>query len=273
MNTIGTFNLLGIAAGGVLGTKLLAILWALLILLIGYIAIRIITSITAKALKRTKLDEALHTFILSAVRVLLWIIVIITCLSSLGIPTSTFVAVLGACGAAIALALKDSLSNIAGGILLMANKPFSKGDFVDIHGTTGVVDSIDLMTTTLKTYDNKVICIPNGSITTGVLINYTKEKLRRVDRDYAISYGDDIGKAREVILAVAAANDTIKTEPEPSVKVTAHGDNAVILTCYVWCDTEDYWDVRFFMDENVKIAFDEAGLSIPFPQMDVHIVK
>ncbi len=266
-------SILGISTGGLLWTKLLSLLSALLILLIGYIAIRIVTAVTAKALKKTRLDEALHAFILSGMKVLLWIIVLISCLSYLGIPTSTFVAVLGACGAAIALALKDSLSNIAGGILLMANKPFLKGDFVDIQGTTGVVDNIDLMTTTLKTYDNKVVSIPNANITTGVITNYSKEELRRVDRKYAIGYGDSIEKARDVILAVAEANELIKKEPAPSVNVTEHGDNAIILTSCVWCDSAEYWKVAAFMDENVKLAFDEAGISIPYPQMDVHVSK
>lgn len=252
---------------------LIPLFWAIIILIAGAVVIKIVNKVLNKALAKMGVDEALHTFIKNVVKVIIWIVVIITALGKLGIPTATFVTVIGACGAAIALALKDSLGNIAGGILIFINKPFKKGDYIDLNGVTGNVDKIDLLVTTLKTPDNKVITVPNGNISTGVLINYSREELRRVDCTFGIGYGDSIQKARDVILAVVSSNSLIHIEPAPQVLVVNHGDSSVDLECRVWCDSRDYWDIKFFLEENVKIAFDEAGISIPFPQVDVHVVK
>lgn len=249
------------------------LLWAFVILIVGAAAIGIFMKFARKALKRTSLDEAIHTFILNVIKILLWIIVAVAFLAYLGIQTSTFVTILAAAGAAAALALKDSLGNISGGILLLVNKPFVKDDFVDIGGTTGKVDKIDMLVTTLKTLDNKVISVPNGIITTSVITNYSREETRRVDCVFRIAYASSIGKAKDTILAVTEANPMILQDPEPYIVVSSQDEHAVNVSCYVWCQSADYWSVKYFLEENVKIAFDEANISVPYPQIDVHIVK
>lgn len=243
------------------------------ILVIGWIAVGIILHIEKKALAKSKLDEAMHLFILKGTKAVLWSVLAIAILTKLGVPTTSLVAVLGAGGAAIALALKDSLGNIAGGIIILINKPFCRGDTIDVAGTTGVVDDIDLLTTQLHTFDNKVVTIPNGTITMSVLTNFSREDTRRVDCVFGISYDADIVKAKEILSNVAACNPEILSEPEPLIGVASHGDNAVLLDLKVWCSTESLFDVKYFLEENVKLAFDEAGIGIPYPQMDIHIVK
>ncbi len=244
---------------------------AVLTLILGWIAIRIVLRIEKKALEKSRLDEALHLFIIKGTKVILWIALAIAIAATLGIETTSFIAILGAGGAAIALALKDSLGNIAGGIIILINKPFSRGDTIEVAGTTGMVDSIDLLTTQLHTFDNKVVTIPNGTITMSVLINYSREETRRVDCVFSISYEADILKAKEILLNVISCNPDILAEPAPIVGVASHGDNAVILDLKVWCSTESFFDVKYYLEENVKLAFDEAGIGIPYPQMDIHL--
>lgn len=246
---------------------------AVLTLIVGWVAISILLRIEKKALTKSRLDEALHLFIIKGTKAILWIVLTIAVLSALGIQTTSVIAILGAGGAAIALALKDSLGNIAGGIIILINKPFCRGDTIEVAATTGMVDSIDLLTTQLHTFDNKVVTIPNGIITTSVLINYSQEDMRRVDCVFSISYEADIIKAKEILLNVVSCNPDILAEPEPIAGVASHGDNAVILDLKVWCSTESFVSVKYFLEENVKLAFDEAGIGIPYPQMDIHMVK
>ena len=179
----------------------------------------------------------------------------------------------GAAGAAIALALRDSLANVAGGFMIIITKPFSKDDLIDVGEVSGKVEKIDLFLTTLKTYDNKTITIPNGLINTSILVNHSKESRRRVDCTFSIGYGNDIGKAKEILAAVCDACPDIIKEPAPVIGVANHGDSAVIMDVKAWCETDDYWDVKYFLEENVKIAFDEHDIEIPYPQMDVFIKK
>jgi len=191
----------------------------------------------------------------------------------LEVPTTPLITVLGAGGAAIALALKDSLGNIAGGLLILVNQPFKKGDEIDIAGNYGAVDQIDLFVTTLRTYDNKVITIPNGTINTSVIVNYSRQERRRVDCKFGISYDSDLALAKSVLLQTAQSNPDIFTDPAPFIGVASHGDSAVVLDLKVWCSTDKYYDVKYALTEQVKLAFDEADISIPYPQMDVHVVK
>ncbi len=246
---------------------------AAVVFLAGWLVIRIILRIEKKALEKSQLDEALHLFIIKATKVILWIVLVITVLQKLGISTTSLITVLGAGGAAIALALKDSLGNIAGGLIILVNKPFSRGDTIEVSGTCGIVDSIDLLTTQLHTFDNKVVTIPNGTITTSVLTNYSREDTRRVDCVFSISYSADIEKARALMEAVADSCPHVLAEPAPLIGVASHGEHAVLMDFRVWCATEQYFDVKYYLEENVKLAFDEAGISIPYPQLDVHIVK
>ena len=256
-----------------LGDYLAAGVKVLAVLVVGLILIRIAMTITRHALEKTALDAAVHTFVLSALRILLYIVLVVVLLGVLDVPTTPLVTVLGAGGAAIALALKDSLGNIAGGLLILVNQPFKKGDEIDIGGTYGEVDKIDLFVTTLRTYDNKEITIPNGKINTSVIVNYSRRDRRRVDCKFGISYDADIALAKSVLLRVAQSNPSIYTDPAPFVGVSSHGDSAVVLDLKVWVDTDQYYSVKYYLNEQVKLAFDEADISIPYPQMDVHVVK
>lgn len=249
------------------------VVMALLIVIIGAIIVKIAMKVLKKALEKTRLDGALHTFVGNVVKVVLWLMIIVTALGKLGIPTSTFVTVIGACGAAIALALKDSLSNVAGGILILINKPFGKGDFIEVAGVSGSVDKIDLLTTMLRTVDNKVVTIPNGSVSTSVLTNYSREELRRVDCSFGIGYECDIDKAKSVLKQVVDSCEQVLKDPAAVIVVTSQGESAVILETRIWVKNADYWTVKFYMEENVKKAFDAAGINIPYPQVDVHMIE
>lgn len=241
------------------------------IIVLALVASKIIIKLTDKALKSSSADPILYTFIRNVLKVVIIIIAVTMCLGVLGIQLHTIVAVVGAAGAAIALALKDSLANIAGGVMIIITKPFSKDDFIDIGDVSGKVDHIDLFLTTLKTFDNKTITIPNGIVNTSVLVNHSGEDDRRVDCTFSIGYGDDIKEAKEIMRKVCDENPMIFNEPEPVMGVANHGDSAVELDLKVWCRTDDYWDVKYYLEENVKVAFDEAGIEIPYPQMDIHI--
>lgn len=248
-------------------------LGAVIVLAAGLILIRVILRITRRTLEKTTLDAAIHTFVLSAVRIVLYVVLIIALLGVMKVPTTPLITVLGAGGAAIALALKDSLGNIAGGLLLLVNQPFKKGDEIDIAGSYGAVEGIDLFVTTLRTFDNKVITIPNGTINTSVIVNYSRMETRRVDCKFGIAYDSDLTLAKSVLQRVAASNPDIHTEPAPFIGVASHDDSAVVLDLRVWCSTENYYKVKYYLTEQVKLAFDEANISIPYPQMDVHVVK
>ena len=249
------------------------LLMAVVVFAVGMVLIKLALKITEKALEKTKLDKSVHKFVMTATRYTLYIILAVVILTSLKVPTAPLVTVLGACGAAVALALKDSLGNIASGIIILANKPFIRGDVIEVTGITGIVQSIDLLVTTLKTTDNKVITIPNGTITASVLVNYSREEKRRVYLTFTISYDSDIAKAKDVLLAVAESNSDIFADPAPVIGVAEHQDSAILLDLKVWCENSRYYDVRYYLEEQVKLAFDEANITIPYPQMDVRVIK
>lgn len=249
------------------------VLMAAVIMALGILLIKLAVKITGKALAKTRLDKSMHKFIITATKYALYIVLAVVILTSLKIPTAPLVTVLGACGAAVALALKDSLGNIASGIIILANKPFIRGDVIEVTGITGIVQSIDLLVTTLKTYDNKVITIPNGTITAAVLVNYSRENTRRVDLSFTISYDSDIAEAKDVLMAVTVSNPDIFADPAPVVGVAEHQENGILLDLKVWCETSKYYDVRYYLEEQVKISFDKANITIPYPQMDVRVIK
>lgn len=261
---MATLNLapLAIAAGQVLG-----------IFLVGVVAIKLVLHFERKILEKSKLDESVHRFILRGTKFALWTVLIIAILSKLGMETTSLVTVIGAGGAAIALALKDSLGNVAGGIIILINKPFIKGDTIELAGVTGIVDSIDLLTTQLHTFDNKVVTVPNGTITTLIMTNYSREELRRVDCQFSISYDADIATAKELLYNVAICNEKILQDRDIVIGVAEQGDSGILIDLKVWCSTSDYFDVKYYLEENVKIAFDEAGINIPYNTMDIHIIK
>jgi len=244
-------------------------------LIIGIIIIKLILRFERKILEKSTLDESVYLFILRATKIVLWVVLIVAVLPVFGIPATSLITVLGAGGAAIALALKDSLGNVAGGILILINQPFIKGDTIELGGVSGVVDQIDLMSTQLHTFDNKIVTIPNGTITTSVLTNYSREAVRRVDCKFSISYDADIFRAKEILQNVALCNELIISEEERpwTIGVAEQGDSGILLDLKVWCSTENYFDVKYYLEENVKLAFDEAGIDIPYKTMDVHIIK
>ena len=251
------------------------ILIALTILIIGWISINVFIKIfTKKVSKSKKVEPSLESFIISLTSVTLKILLIVTVISMVGVEVTSFIAILGAVGFAVGLALQGSLGNFAGGILILTLKPFKIGDFIETQGHMGVVNSITVFNTILKTVDNKTVIIPNGAVSNGNIVNFTSEKLRRVDFVFGISYKDNIDKARKII------EDLIKKEKriikndkdkKPQIVVSNLGDSSVDITVRVWTKLEDFWDVRFGMLENVKKDFDKKGISIPFPQTDVHV--
>jgi len=217
------------------------------------------------------MDAALVHFVLSLVYWGLLAIVVIAALGQLGIQTASFVAIIGAAGLAIGLALQGSLSNFASGVLLLVFKPFKAGDFVEAAGTAGSIEKIQIFTTELVTPDNKQIIIPNSAITGGTITNYSAKDTRRVDLTIGISYDDDIDKARELIFDEISKDDRILKEPEPVVLVMTLGDSSVNFAVRSWAATSDYWPVYTSLTESIKKRFDKDGISIPFPQTDVHI--
>lgn len=242
------------------------------VIVLGLIIMRIIVVIVRHILKKTNhLDEMLEKFFVNLVRVACVIIIIAICLDWLGVSTGTIVAVLGAAGAAIALALKDSLANVAGGLMIIINQPFKAGDLINVGEYRGRVQSIDLFLTTLRTLNYQVITVPNGLINTSVLVNESREEHRRVDLEFAISYDSDIEKAKEVLKKVCEEGTVILDEPAPNIGVKRHDDSAVVLDLLAWCRTEDFFDAGYYLKEEVKKAFDANGIKIPFPQVDVHV--
>ncbi len=243
---------------------------ALLIFLIGQMVAKIIARILGKVLSHTKLDKILVDFIQSLVNALLLVFVIVAALDQLGVNTNSVIAVLGAAGLAIGLALQGSLQNFAAGFMLLIFRPFKDGDFVEAAGTSGIVEKIGIFSTTLRTGDNKEVIIPNGSIYSSNIINYSKRPTRRIDMIFSIGYHDDIRLARDVIAGIIKTEPRILFEPEPQIVVGELGASSVNFYVRPWVKTDDYWDVRFSLNEKIKLAFDEHGITIPFPQMDVH---
>ncbi|WP_315118939.1 mechanosensitive ion channel domain-containing protein [uncultured Clostridium sp.] len=249
----------------------LKIIELLVVLFIGSWIIRVFLNIIDKALKKSKIDISLHSFIKSIVNISLRIILFLTIASMLGVPITTFLAVLSAAGLAVGLALKDSLTNFAGGILLLIFRPFSVGDYIETQGYSGTVNDIQLLYTYMNTADNKKIIIPNGELANGKIINYSSEEHRRVDLKFGISYHDDILKAKSILKEVINSNPLIFKDPEPFVAVGEYGDRSINLIIKVWCNNSDYWNIYHYLQEEVKLAFDREGITIPFPQMDVHM--
>lgn len=249
------------------------IISALLILIVGLIIMKVILHVARKTLEKSTIDEVLYHFILKIAKIALWVILVLLMMECFGFKASSLLTMLAAAGAAIALALKDSLANVAGGIMILINKPFSQDDYVDINGATGKVKKIDLFVTHLHTYDNKVVTIPNGIVNTSILTNYTQEDKRRVDCKFSVSYDSDIAVVKKILSDIAAANPMILKEPAPVVGVAEHGDSSIIMDLLAWCSTDDYYTVKYYLEEQVKLAFDKEGIEIPYPQMDVRICE
>ncbi len=244
------------------------------IILIGHIIIRYAVRLLGRALGKSRLDESLISFIAKSANLLLHVLVILSALGSIGISTTGIVAAFSAAVVAIGLALKDSLSNVAGGILLLLSPRFATGDFIEAGTDSGTVIAIDLLHTTVRTPDHKQVSIPNGVLINSHITNYSREETRRVDLTFPISYEADAEKAKAVIEKAVAAHPLVLSAPEkPMVRILGYGDSAVNVAIRSWCKTADYWTVYFDLTEGVRAAMEKEGISIPYNQLDVRIVK
>lgn len=256
--------------GSTYGIKLIV---ALVVLIGGIKLIKALTKWLRKSPKMEKVEPSLHSFLISFSKILLYILLIITVAMILGIPATSFITILASCGVAIGLALQGSLSNFAGGIMILLFKPFKVGDFIEANGESGTVEEITVVYTVLLTPDNKRVTIPNGTLTNSVIENYSAEKTRRVDLKFSTAYSADIDTVKSVLTKVAESHPLALKDPAPMVRLSEHSDSALTYTVRVWCKNEDYWDVYFDITEKVKKAFDENGIEIPYPQLDVHMTK
>lgn len=248
------------------------LLSAALIFAAGMLLTKLIIKIMTKALHRSRLDETAYSFLISLVRTLLYIIVIIVSLSKLNVPMTSIIATLSAAGLAIGLALQNSLSNVAGGFIIMFSHPFRVGDFVEINGSTGTVHSISILYTRLLTLDNKAVMIPNGTVAGATIVNYTQEDYRRLDMYFCIDYAEDFHRAEDVIYEVIKNQPLALNVPEPPAVVMAeHAASSIKLLTKIWVKSADYWTLNYAMLADVKDAFDKAGIAIPFDQLDVHV--
>lgn len=249
------------------------ILAAALIFLIGKWISRKLTTLFSTLLEKNNVDITLTRFLESILYYTLIVVVVIAAAGQLGINTTSFITVVGAAGLAIGLALKDSLSNFASGVMLILFRPYRVGDFVNIAGVKGSVQRIDIFNTTLNTPDNQKVIVPNASVTSDVITNVTANDTRRVDLVIGIGYSDDIPKAKEVLKSILRAEDRILEKPAFNVAVSELADSSVNFVVRPWVKTDDYWDVYFDLTEKIKLTFDREGISIPFPQRDVHLFK
>lgn len=249
------------------------IILAVVVLILGMIICKLVLKVLGKGLDRTKLDLTVNNFVKQCCKIVLYVLLLTIVLSVLGIPATSIVTVIGTAGVAIGLALQSSLSNVAGGIMLLINKPFKIGDYILVSGVSGVVKQITILYTRLDSDSNQAIFIPNGQVSGAVVTNNNTNGTRRVDMKFSISYSDDYQKAREVILQVLSRNDKILTDPAPTVRMLEHAASSVNIVVRPWCKAADYWEVFFSVTEEVRAAFIESGISIPFDQLDVHVVK
>lgn len=249
------------------------IVFAIATLIIGMMVARFIAGTLHKVLTKRKLDNTIIDFVSHMVRYVIIAFVIIAALGRIGVETTSFVAIIGAAGLAVGLALQGSLSNFASGVLIIALRPFKAGEYIEAAGTAGTVESVQIFSTTLTTPDNKFVVVPNSAILGGNIVNYSRKPTRRIDLIVGVSYNADLAKTKAVLEAVLKANDGILKSPEPLVAVAELADSSVNLVVRPWVNGPDYWRVRFELMEAIKNNLDEAGIEIPFPQMDIHMNK
>lgn len=254
-------------------SKAPVILAAVAIIVIGFVISNFIGKLVVKGLRAKGVDASIHSFIRTVVTLVLKFVFILSALSTLNIDVNSFITALGAAGVTAGIGLQSSISQLASGVQILVNHPFKAGDYVDLGSVCGTVQEIKMMYTVFVTIDNKRVIVPNSTITTSNIINYNAENRRRIDLSFAVSYDTDINKAREAILDVVKSNNLIYTEPAPVVAVKEHGASAIVFACLIWCSTNDYWNVFYYMQEGVKLSFDKNGIEIPFNQLDVHVVK
>ncbi|MDP1520141.1 mechanosensitive ion channel family protein [Porticoccus litoralis] len=249
------------------------VLMAIVILVVGKYVAKWLSKTVETMMRKKEVDVAIQHFVSALVYYALLVFVVIAALGQVGIQTASFIAVIGAAGLAVGLALQGSLANFAAGVLILMFKPFRVGDFVEVAGVAGAVSKILVFTTELNTGDNKRVIIPNGQVMGGTITNFSANDTRRVDLIMGISYGDDIDKAKAVLQEVVSADERVLQDPAPTIAVVELADSSVNFVVRPWVNKADYWGVYFGLTEAVKKRFDQEGISIPFPQTDVHLHK
>ena len=244
----------------------------LVLLLVGCLVImRILLSLARRAVERTNLDKSAHRFLLSGLKVILWLITVCILLGYLGVPISSLVAVLGVVGLALSLAIQGVLSNLAGGIMLLVSKPFSAGDYVEASGVSGTVTEVGMVYTKFSTVDNKVIAIPNGQLAGEKIINYTAAEKRQLELKFNLSYEADPDTVKACIARVVGVQAMALFSPEPLIRVNDYKESAVEYILRVWCATDDYWPLRYDLLEQIKVEFDKAGVEMTYNHLNVHL--
>lgn len=249
------------------------LLMAIVALVIGFWLVNMFRKGVAIYFERKDFDISLERFLLSCISIPLKIMVIISVAGMVGFEVTSFIAVLGAATLAIGMALSGTLSNFAGGVMLLLLRPFKVGDVIEAQGYTGKVEEVQIFATVLKTPDNKTIIIPNSPLSSGNIVNYSTEPTRRVDMVFGVGYEDDLKLAQQTIEAVIAKSDKVLQDPKPFVAISELADSSVNFTVRLWAKSEDYWDLYFYMQSGVKQAFDDRNISIPYPQQELHIVN
>lgn len=244
-----------------------------ILIAICVVMMKIVLTLLDRLIVRFKVEPSLHTFVRSGARFLLWFITIIIVADSQGLPITSLMGMLGIVGLALSLALQGILSNLAGGIMILFSKPFVVGDQIEAGGVSGIAYEIGLVYTKIKTFDNKIIFVPNGEISGEKIINYTTQDKRRVDLTFNASYDNDLEQVKGCIRAVIDAHPMALADPEPFVRVSAYLDSSIEYTVRVWCATDDYWDVQSDLLEQVKVAFDRAGVEMTYNHLNVHMIS
>lgn len=248
------------------------LLYTILIIIACAVVIKIIMSLVERTIKRIGVERSLHTFIKSVARILLWFIAIATVLGFLGVNVTSLIAIFSVAGLAISLAIQGTLSNLAGGIMILVSKPFKVGDYIEAGGMGGTVADIGLVYTRMKTFDNKLTFVPNGEIAKEKITNYTSQETRRVDLKFNTSYDAPVELVKRSIQGVVGAHPKALFTPEPFVRVSAYKDSSIEYTVRVWCATEDYWDLYSDLLEQVKEAFDRSGIEMTYNHLNVHMM-
>lgn len=250
------------------GIKLLL---AVILLIVGFKLIKLILKFMSKTEWFNKIDLSAQTFIRSFASIALKIILVLTAAAIIGVPMTSVVALLASAGLAVGLALQGALSNLAGGLMILVFKPFQVGHFIDAGSNAGSVMEINIFYTVLKTPDNRIITLPNGNLANSAVTNFSAEDKRRLDLEFTVGYESDIEQVKRIILDIALGHPLILADPEPFCRLLKHGDSALVFVLRVWCNAADYWPLNFDLLETIKKSFDENGIAIPYPQMDIHL--
>lgn len=246
------------------------ILVAVIVFIVGRLVIKLIKKLTNRILERRKFDPGVKSFLGSMINIVLMTLLIISVIGALGVNTASFAALLASAGVAIGMALSGQLQNFAGGLIILIFRPYRVGDYISAQGIEGVVKEIQILYTIINTTDNKMIFMPNGGMSNGLVINYSRNDMRRVDLVFGVEYGTAFEKVESVLKEIIASNDKILNSPEPAIAMSQLADSSVNISLKVWTKTADYWDVYFFLNKTVYATFNEKGISFPFPQLTIH---